>query len=92
MVSQMTRRMGVSCISIVRRGDKEESQWNTMVDFLKTTPKADMVLAEEDLADFKARHREIVERFSAAPILALNAVGGDSASNMFRAWSFCSGI
>lgn len=87
MVSQLTKRMNVLCVSVVRRGNKDKDEWNSLVKFLQDTAKADLVLADEDLSDpdqFGRCQEEVRQLSEDPPLLALNTVGGESASNLLN--------
>ena len=82
MVSQLSHSMDREVISIVRRNSRSESDWYELVEYLKTEGKCSQVVAEEDLSDAKRLHsfHESLRERSLSPMLALNAVGGASAS------------
>jgi trans-2-enoyl-CoA reductase len=80
MASQLARTMGRSVISLVRKGKKSEQEWKELEDHLTIYGKAYMVLAEEDVASkegLKNFHESLTKE---PPLLALNSVGGESAS------------
>lgn len=82
MVSQLSHSMDREVISLVRRSSRSDKDWHTLVDYLKTEGKCSQVVAEEDLADAKRLHsfQERLKERGLSPMLALNAVGGASAS------------
>jgi mitochondrial enoyl-[acyl-carrier protein] reductase / trans-2-enoyl-CoA reductase len=82
MVSQLANDMGRSTISLVRRGSKSENEWNELVDYMNRIGKCEIVVAEEDLME-KDTMKSFQDRLKVenlVPTLALNAVGGTSAS------------
>jgi mitochondrial enoyl-[acyl-carrier protein] reductase / trans-2-enoyl-CoA reductase len=90
MVSQLAKQLlGVHVVSVMRRGTKNETEWQAVVDYLTETGRAAMVMAEEDIMDrdafkeFQSNLRQI-STSNKLPSLALNAVGGDSATILSR--------
>ena len=77
--------LGVPVVSIARRGGRSNDQWKELVDHLMTGGKCAKVVAEEDLSsqeaikEFRTELRSI-SGTGQLPSLALNAVGGESAS------------
>ena len=95
LVSQLAPLvLGGPCVSLVRRGDRTDEEFATMVDYLTTTGKNALVVAEEDLVrdDTTKPYRKAVEdkvrTLSSSgdelADLALNAVGGPSAVSLLR--------
>jgi trans-2-enoyl-CoA reductase len=85
MVSQLAHlRLGASVVSLARKGSKTTSQWNELVEHLTTNGNCSLVVAEEDLQDrralaaFQAQLKQLGN--GTCPRLALNTVGGNSAS------------
>ena len=90
MVSQLAKQLlGVHVVSVMRRGTQNETEWQAVVDHLKGTGGAAMVMAEEDIIhpdsfkEFQSNLRRISSS-NKLPSLALNAVGGDSATILSR--------
>jgi trans-2-enoyl-CoA reductase len=86
MASQLgSTILSVSVVSLCRRGSRSKEQWEELVQYLMTEGKCTRVVAEEDLTSREAIQdfKDELKRNSATgrlPLLALNAVGGDSAS------------
>lgn len=84
MVSQLAHTiMDRKVISVVRRGSKTSDEWDKLVQHLETEGKCDVVVAEEDLTtkeDIQALSLRTSTTTSKPIMLALNAVGGPSAS------------
>lgn len=89
MASQLAHLMNRDMISVVRRGDKTEKDFKALCEYLKTKGKCSVVVAEEDLtyAESVMAFKESIKIFqphlevkNILPMLALNAVGGESAS------------
>jgi trans-2-enoyl-CoA reductase len=85
MASQLARlRLGVSVVSLARKGSKTTTQWNELVQHLTKNGKCRLVVAEEDLQDRKglSAFQSQLEQLGNGnlPRLALNTVGGSSAS------------
>ena len=86
MASQLVALAVPDCymVSLVRRGDRTPQQYDAMVQYLTTTGKNHMVVAEEDLEDpdsmkeFQSSMKQTLPTSSSRPVLALNAVGGSS--------------
>ena len=86
MASQLGKALlDVSVVSIARRTHRSAEQWDELVEHLMTDGKCAKVVAEEELAgrdaikDFQQELRKL-SRNGQLPSLALNAVGGESAS------------
>jgi trans-2-enoyl-CoA reductase len=79
---------GVRVVSIVRRGSKTPEEFASLKEWLTTTGKNRMVLAQEDLLrgddDYWTSVRSELRSLGRPPVLALNAVGGDSARLLLR--------
>lgn len=91
MASQIASEMlGVSVVSLVRRGSKNPKEYNDLVRYLREIGKAALVVAEEDIQDkqslknLQSRLRDL-SASGELPKLALNAVGGESAKQLLRA-------
>eukprot|EP00980_Cylindrotheca_fusiformis_P023437 scaffold10476_cov142-Cylindrotheca_fusiformis.AAC.12 len=91
MVSQIaTELFGVSVVSLVRRGSKNQEEFNDLVIHLEEFGKAALVVAEEDLKDkqawkkFKSDIKELSGSGHDLPKLALNTVGGESVKQLIR--------
>jgi trans-2-enoyl-CoA reductase len=84
MASQLARMtMDRNMISMVRRGSKSDDEWQALVQHLTLEGKCFAVVAEEDLATkdgIKAFQGSLKLQKLDPPTLALNAVGGESAS------------
>jgi trans-2-enoyl-CoA reductase len=86
MTSQLASTLlGVSVVSFARRGKRSNEQWEELVQHLTTVGKCAKVKAEEDLTSreaIKDFHDELksMSETGLLPSLALNAVGGESAS------------
>lgn len=86
MASQLgSTLLNVSVVSLCRRGSRSKEQWEELVQHLTTEGKCTRVVAEEDLTSREAMQdfKDELKRSSVTgrlPLLALNAVGGDSAS------------
>lgn len=86
MTSQLASTLlGVSVVSFARRGKRSNEQWEELVQHLITEGKCAKVIAEEDLTSretIKDFHDELksMSETGLLPSLALNAVGGESAS------------
>jgi trans-2-enoyl-CoA reductase len=93
MASQIaaSELFGASVVSLVRRGSKTPKEYDEMVQHLKEVGKTVLVVAEEDLKQDKEAMKQFQSQlrdFSGTgelPKLALNAVGGESAKQLFRA-------
>lgn len=70
-------------ISIVRRGFKSNDEWQALVEHLTVEGKCFAVVAEEDLAT-KEGIKDFQASLKSTPTLALNAVGGASASMLAK--------
>lgn len=82
MASQLAHVTNREMISVVRRGSKSEQEFEDLVEFLTKEGKCSVVVAEDDLS-----YKESIQAFqkhlqanNLFPKLALNAVGGNSAS------------
>ena len=88
LASQMAAAVsGAMTVSLVRRKNRSTQQYDEMVNYLMETGKNAAVFAEEDLlqdADALQQCIETIRRLGAAPQLALNAVGGESASLLLK--------
>lgn len=87
MASQLAAAHDVSMVSLVRRGTRSAESFNTLVDHLKTKGRNTRVIAEEDLCDQASMQdfRRELQLVSHRPrVLALNAVGGDSAGKLLK--------
>lgn len=89
MASQIAASKGIMMASLVRRGAKSQEEYDELVEYLLTTGKNALVVAEEDLADKEAslRFKTQLKEMSASgelPKLALNSVGGASAKTLIR--------
>lgn len=78
--------LGLLPVSLVRRGTRSAAQFDTLRDHLLESGRCVAVFAEEDVADDP---KGFVEQMRAIgdgnkPKLALNAVGGDSASRLLQ--------
>lgn len=76
--------------SLVRRGSRSEEEYDELVEYLLTTGKNTLVVAEEDLIEKESlrRFQTQLQQISASndlPKLALNAVGGASAKTLVHA-------
>lgn len=86
MASQIGKALlDVSVVSIARRAHKSAEQWDDLVEHLMTDGQCAMVVAEEDLISreaMKGFQQELrnLSTNGQLPSLALNAVGGESAS------------
>jgi trans-2-enoyl-CoA reductase len=86
MASQLgSTLLNVSVVSVCRRGSRSKEQWEELVQHLMTEGKCTRVVAEEDLTSREAIQdfKDELKRNSVTgclPLLALNAVGGNSAS------------
>lgn len=86
MASQLGKALlDVSVVSIARRAERSETEWRELVNHLMSDGKSAMVVAEEDLDSREAINEFQTElkklsRTGQLPMLALNAVGGQSAS------------
>lgn len=90
MASQLGKALlGVSVVSIVRRGERSAHEWEELVEHLTSEGKCAMVVAQEDLTsreaikDFQAKLRAL-SGSGRLPLLTLNAVGGESASMLCK--------
>ena len=84
-VSQLAKLQGMSCVSIVRRQNKTDKEWQALTEYLCDSGKADLVLAEEE-QDKSARIVDSLgQHCRDMPWLALDAVGGDSARSIISA-------
>jgi trans-2-enoyl-CoA reductase len=90
MTSQLaTALLGLTVVSVIRRGSKTEEEFNELVHYLKTVGKNALVVADEDLQDpanmksFQSQLREL-SGSGKLPSLALNAVGGKSAKALMK--------
>jgi trans-2-enoyl-CoA reductase len=82
MASQLAHVMNREMISIVRRGTKSEREFEDLVEYLTKEGKSSVVVAEDDLTykeSIQAFHKQLQAK-NLFPRLALNAVGGNSAS------------
>jgi trans-2-enoyl-CoA reductase len=84
MASQLAcMTMGRNVISMVRRGSRSEDEWQALVKHLTLEGKCFAVIAEEDLTTkngMQAFQESLKLQNVKPPTLALNAVGGESAS------------
>jgi trans-2-enoyl-CoA reductase len=93
MASQLaaSELFGASVVSLVRRGSKSPDEYEELVRHLKEVGKAVLVVAEEDLQQDKESMKQFQSQLrdlsgtGELPKLALNAVGGESAKQLFRA-------
>lgn len=81
--------LGVNVVSTARRGSRTPHQWDELVRHLMTDGKCALVVAEEDLTDREAikmfqRELRSLSKRGELPSLALNAVGGESASTLCK--------
>ena len=85
LVSQLAKLQDMSCVSIVRRQNKTDKEWQALTEYLCDSGKADLVLAEEE-QDKSARIVDSLgQHCRDMPWLALDAVGGDSARSIISA-------
>ena len=90
MVSQLApAAFGAPVVSVVRRGSKSTQEMDELKEYLTTVGKNAMVLVEEDLEDSSYRQEvqgklKVLSASGQLPNLALNAVGGDSATMLMR--------
>lgn len=87
MISQIAASLNVKTISLVRRGCRSKEQYEGMVDYLTTTGKNTAVYAQEDLLQDKSCWKACMEQIrslGSPPQLAMNAVGGESASLLIK--------
>lgn len=86
LLSQLAACSGkkVIVVSFVRRGQRTKEQFDTMVKYLHDNGKNDIVVAEDDVIGNKdamlALQEDIRKLSNRPPKLAINAVGGESAS------------
>ena len=90
MLSQLTKILypKSAMISLVRRGKRSEQDFTNLVNYLTTSGKNQLVIAEEDLAD-KDFFREVQSKIhnevsNKLPVIAFNSVGGSSSSHLLR--------
>lgn len=95
MVSQLAPLiLGGPCVSLVRRGNRTTEEFASMIDYLTTTGKNALVVAEEDLIrddTTKVYRKEVEDKVRSLSSsgdeladLALNAVGGTSVASLLR--------
>jgi len=90
MASQLGKTLlGVPVVSISRRGGRTPDQWDELVEHLMTDGQCALVVAEEDLSSREAvkefqRELRSLSGTGQLPSLALNAVGGESASMLCK--------
>eukprot|EP00934_Nitzschia_sp_Nitz4_P005644 Nitzschia sp. Nitz4//scaffold11_size288233//65462//66652//NITZ4_ECR//-1//CDS//3329534245//5634//frame0 len=90
MLSQLAPALlGASVVSVVRRGSKSAEEYDAMVEYLVTTGRNALVLAEEDILnpDMKRDIQTQIQNVSGdgeMPKLAINSVGGPSAQALLR--------
>lgn len=90
MLSQLAPAIfSAPVVSLVRRGSRTPAEFESLVDYLQSTGKNAMVIAEEDLDEpdlrkgIQARIRDL-SATGQLPKLAVNAVGGTSAQSLLR--------
>lgn len=85
MVSQLAAALGQSTVSLVRRGTRSDSELQTLVDHLMRHGQNAQVAIEEDLLANPAALKALQEQLrDTTPLLALNAVGGDSSNLLLK--------
>jgi mitochondrial enoyl-[acyl-carrier protein] reductase / trans-2-enoyl-CoA reductase len=86
MISQLAATLKIRVISLVRRGSKSPDEFERMVDALsQQSTNTTRVVAEEDLLEDKEALKALEgELGTCAPRLAVNAVGGPSASLLLK--------
>ena len=87
LTSQLAAARGAKIVSLVRRKNRSTQQYDQMVAHLMETGKNAAVFAEEDLLQDPDTCRQCIDKvrqFGAAPQLALNAVGGESANLLLK--------
>jgi trans-2-enoyl-CoA reductase len=90
MASQLAASKQIKMVSLVRRGSKTIDEYEQLVHHLTTVGKNALVVAEEDLidraalAEFQNQLRDLSITGATLPKLALNAVGGASATILLK--------
>jgi mitochondrial enoyl-[acyl-carrier protein] reductase / trans-2-enoyl-CoA reductase len=84
MVSQLASTMGLQTVSFVRKGDRT-GVWDDAVDYLTHRAHNALVLPDDDNAtDVESIKVQLGTLSSRPPLLALNAVGGESAGTLLN--------
>ena len=85
-VGQLASLHGVKCVSIVRRGSRTREEFETLSEYLKKEGKATLVFEEESLLESKDYYNNFRSKLNligdTPPRLALDCVGGESASKL----------
>lgn len=89
MISQLAAARNMNVVSLVRRGTRSQDDFEHMTDTLTqshaNTDNTHVVVAEEDLLQNNDALRSLQSTFAKAPPrLAINAVGGESASVLLK--------
>ena len=94
MASQIASTLfGAHVVSVVRKGSKSQQEFDELVNYLTTMGKNTLVIAQEDLQDKESIQKlqsqlqnlsTTTTKESPKKLLALNAVGGDSAKILLK--------